>query len=720
MSLEKITRMEKEWIRMSMPTDHGETCFRLLRREIFVHLLERDLNVCEVLGGLLAVNLISFIDYCDVRALPTNRAQLDLLLTRIHQHADGPGAIEKFLESLRKDNYHHAATTTDHYLHGLYARDYTRQVDIKSGLVPTQPQFYVVRKELVYKIKDNIIAAAQQASASEATHWIVIHGMAGNGKSYLAAAALRSPEIWKVCFGDGIYWLDIGKPGTDKLFIKLGVLWQMVNSNRMQPGPSDLKLPHADNMESICQSLANAFVTQHPNSVLVLDDVWDEAVIKAFEKVACRCIIVTSRRKDIVKSIHAAVTYVNIDSGFTLVESQEYFAQILKVPVANLPHEAVLIHKESKGSPMVMSLVGGMAVMTISATSPYEHRSIGEAIKLSVDSLKFDLREKFFDFAIFDDGVPIPISVFTTLWSIQTDGDAGDEMAHFVNSSLCTRDYCAKRDCIVYRFHDLILVYARNNIPIPEVPGARDVDIQAARENALQNKHRKLFHKYQAICEGHFQNLPDDYYIHNFIGYHMSQGKMIADIKLLYSNRAFLDRRLIYAGPEVVLVDLLLLQKQHPSFTEQLEPLVKELNKTFDVKLLSPDIRSNRRSAIFDDFLSRRGSNAELDVSKFSTPDSGIRDVEVDRNGRSRSQSSENALRSITTVHSEPNMWPSRSLSRLEGRSSRSSNYLEDEAFSEDKENGHREEENKQGPPCELPKVKMSELRNDNFDEDDS
>ena len=45
----------------------------------------------------------------------------------------------------------------------------------------------------------------------------------------VAAAALRSPEIWRVCFADGIYWLDIGQPGTEKLLIKLGVLWQMVN-----------------------------------------------------------------------------------------------------------------------------------------------------------------------------------------------------------------------------------------------------------------------------------------------------------------------------------------------------------------------------------------------------------------------------------------------------------------------------------------------------------
>ena len=114
--------------------------------------------------------------------------------------------------------------------------------------------------------------------------------------------------------------------------------------------------------------------------------------------------------------------------------------------------------------------------------------------------------------------MPIPQSVFTTLWSIQTDGDTADEMAHFVNSSLCTRDYCPQRNCILYRFHDLILLYARNHIPIGQPPDMTDEQVQVARAGVLQDKHRKLFNKYHAVCKGRFENLPNDFYIHNFIG----------------------------------------------------------------------------------------------------------------------------------------------------------------------------------------------------------
>ena len=124
--------------------------------------------------------------------------------------------------------------------------------------------------------------------------------------------------------------------------------------------------------------------------------------------------------------IKAHVSRVAIKSGFTEAESLEYFAQILKVPVSDLPKEANLIHEESKGSPIVMALVGGMlrdhendpkqwkhyltklrrpeTFTKQSWNIQYEHSSIAEAIRLSVDSLKVDLREKFFDLAIFDDG----------------------------------------------------------------------------------------------------------------------------------------------------------------------------------------------------------------------------------------------------------------------------------------------------------------------------
>ena len=152
----------------------------------------------------------------------------------------------------------------------------------------------------------------------------------------------------------------------------------------------------------------------------------------------------------------------------------------------------------------------------------------------------------------------------------------------------------------------------------------------------------------------------------------------------------------------------------------------------YAVTLTSPEIRENRRSFMLDNYLVRRASAAEL--PKINSPDSGILHGEpvdhngqpvdhngqpVDHNGRSRSQSSETGLKtvpSVHSVHSEPLLRTTRSLSRLSGRASRSSAYLDDEAFQEDKETSDF--------TLPLPtsvsavKLKMDDLRNDNFDED--
>ena len=141
----------------------------------------------------------------------------------------------------------------------------------------------------------------------------------------------------------------------------------------------------------------------------------------------------TSRRTDIVDAVKGKVIKISVDNGFTQEESQQYFAHVMDCPVTLLPNQAVTIHQTSHGSPMVMALIGGMlrehrekppwdyyvrkleesprSVLSMTSNrNDYQHESIDEAIRLSVESLKDDLREKFFDFAVFDDGTFIEVS----------------------------------------------------------------------------------------------------------------------------------------------------------------------------------------------------------------------------------------------------------------------------------------------------------------------
>ena len=101
--------------------------------------------------------------------------------------------------------------------------------------------------------------------------------------------------------------------------------------------------------------------------------------------------------------------------------------------------------------------------------------------------------------------------------------------------------------------------------------------VRAIREGLLVDKHRRLYNKYYVTCSGKFDQLPNDYYVHSFIGYHMSLGKLLSDMEPLYEDRKFLDRRIEFAGPEVVLVDIILLKKQHPFLKELLCTIEREV-----------------------------------------------------------------------------------------------------------------------------------------------
>ena len=56
--------------------------------------------------------------------------------------------------------------------------------------------------------------------------FVVLHGMAGAGKSVLAAESLRDLDIVMNTFDNNIYWLTVGQTGTDTLLTKMQVIFK--------------------------------------------------------------------------------------------------------------------------------------------------------------------------------------------------------------------------------------------------------------------------------------------------------------------------------------------------------------------------------------------------------------------------------------------------------------------------------------------------------------
>ncbi|CAJ0932591.1 unnamed protein product [Ranitomeya imitator] len=83
------------------------------------------------------------------------------------------------------------------------------------GGVPQRPVVFVSRKKLIKDIQDSLYRLMNESG------WVTVYGMAGCGKSVLAAEALRDHSILKDCFPGGVHWLSVGKQDKAGLLMKL-------------------------------------------------------------------------------------------------------------------------------------------------------------------------------------------------------------------------------------------------------------------------------------------------------------------------------------------------------------------------------------------------------------------------------------------------------------------------------------------------------------------
>ena len=61
--------------------------------------------------------------------------------------------------------------------------------------------------------------------------FLAIHGMAGTGKSVLAAEALRDPDVTLNYFPDGVFWFRVGMlTDSEKLLNRTKILLEKLNT----------------------------------------------------------------------------------------------------------------------------------------------------------------------------------------------------------------------------------------------------------------------------------------------------------------------------------------------------------------------------------------------------------------------------------------------------------------------------------------------------------
>ncbi|KAM8974302.1 apoptotic protease-activating factor 1 [Pelodytes ibericus] len=411
---------------------------------------------------------------------------------------------------------------------------YVKTVFCEGG-VPQRPVVFVTRRKLINEIQQSLYKLKSDPG------WVTVYGMAGCGKSVLAAEALRDHSILTECFPGGVHWISIGKQDKAGLLMKLQNLCTRLDQEVKYSQRPPL------NIEEARDRLRVLVMKMYPRSLLILDDVWDSWVLKAFD-IQCR-VLITSRDRSVTDAVSGLKHFVPVDSELEHKKGLEILSLFVDKTVDKLPEEAHSIIKESKGSPLVVSLIGALLrefpsrwtfylkqlqrkqFKRIRKSSSYDYEALDEAMSISVDMLREELKEYYNDFSIVEKDVKVPTQVLCILWDMESE-DVEDMLQEFVNKSLL---YCDRNGkSFLYYLHDLQLDFLteRNRDQLPEL-------------------HSKVVRQYLK----HYANvLPtpnkeDCVYWYHYLAYHMAQANMHQDLSSLLFSLKWLDAKTRLYGP---------------------------------------------------------------------------------------------------------------------------------------------------------------------------
>ncbi|XP_012874455.1 PREDICTED: apoptotic protease-activating factor 1 [Dipodomys ordii] len=425
--------------------------------------LEKDIKTSYIMDHMISDGVLAISEEEEVKNQPTKLQRAAVLMKMILKKDNY--AYISFYNALLHEGYKDLAALLHSGIPVISSSSvkdsnggitsYVRTVLCEGG-VPQRPVVFVTRKKLVNAIQQKL------SKLNGESGWVTIYGMAGCGKSVLAAEAVRDHSLLEGCFPGGVHWVSIGKQDKSGLLMKLQNLCTRLD----QDGTFSQRLPL--NIEEAKDRLRILMLHKHPRSLLILDDVWDPWVLKAFDN-QCQ-ILLTTRDKSVTDSVMGPKYVVPVESGLGKEKGLEILALFVNMKKADLPEQAHSIVKECKGSPLVVSLIGALLrdfpnrwdyylrqlqnkqFKRIRKSSSYDYEALDEAMSISVEMLREDIKDYYTDLSIFQKDVKVPTKVLCILWDMETE-EVEDILQEFVNKSLlfCDRNGKSFR----YYLHDL-------------------------------------------------------------------------------------------------------------------------------------------------------------------------------------------------------------------------------------------------------------------------
>uniref|UniRef100_A0A3Q1M7I8 Apoptotic protease-activating factor 1 n=2 Tax=Bos TaxID=9903 RepID=A0A3Q1M7I8_BOVIN len=504
--------------------------------------LERDIKTSYIMDHMISNGVLTVSEEEKVKNEPTQRQRAAMLIKMILKK-DNHSYIS-FYNALLHEGYKDLAALLHGGIPVISSSDgkdsvsgitsYVRTVLCEGG-VPQRPVVFVTRKKLVNAIQQKL------SKLNGEPGWVTIYGMAGCGKSVLAAEAVRDHSFLEDCFPGGVHWVSVGKQDKSGLLMKLQNLCARLD----QDESFSQRLPL--NIEEAKDRLRILMLRKHPRSLLILDDIWDPWVLKAFDN-QCQ-ILLTTRDKSVTDSVMGPKYVVPVESGLGKEKGLEILSLFVNMKKADLPEQAHSIIQECKGSPLVVSLIGALLrdfpnrweyylrqlqnkqFKRIRKSSSYDYEALDEAMSISVEMLREDIKDYYTDLSILQKDVKVPTKVLCILWDLETE-EVEDILQEFVNKSLLFCDRNGKS--FLYYLHDL------------------QVDFLAEKNRSqLQDLHKKMVTQFQR----HHQlyslspDQEDCMYWYSFLAYHMASANMHKELCALMFSLDWIKAKTELVGP---------------------------------------------------------------------------------------------------------------------------------------------------------------------------
>ncbi|EDM16955.1 apoptotic peptidase activating factor 1, isoform CRA_d [Rattus norvegicus] len=493
--------------------------------------LEKDIKTSYIMDHMISNGVLTVVEEEKVKSQATQYQRAAALIKMI-LNKDNYAYIS-FYNALLHEGYKDLAGLLHSGL-PLVSSSSVRTVLCEGG-VPQRPVIFVTRKKLVSAIQQKLWKLNGEPG------WVTIYGMAGCGKSVLAAEAVRDHALLEGCFSGGVHWVSIGKQDKSGLLMKL----QNLCTRLGQEESFSQRLPL--NIEEAKDRLRVLMLRKHPRSLLILDDVWDPWVLKAFDN-QCQ-ILLTTRDKSVTDSVMGPKYVIPVESGLGKEKGLEILSLFVNMKKEDLPVEAHSIIKECKGSPLVVSLVGALLrdfpnrwayylrqlqnkqFKRIRKSSSYDYEALDEAMSISVEMLREDIKDYYTDLSILQKDVKVPTKVLCVLWDLETE-EVEDILQEFVNKSLLFCNRNGKSFC--YYLHDL------------------QVDFLTEKNRSqLQDLHRKMVTQFQRYHQPHTLSpgQEDCMYWYNFLAYHMASAGMHKELCALMFSLDWIKAKTELVGP---------------------------------------------------------------------------------------------------------------------------------------------------------------------------